>query len=133
MWKKEHGTVPDTFEGEQWQCMKVFEAGITKAGGIEAAKLRPALEDIEIESVKGKVHIRKCDHQGVQQGFMVEVVKKAGLRHAGAGGHRHLPGRKHDADLQHHDLRRLGVIAPSGPAHGLSPCGEASEGYAHRD
>ena len=93
LWKKEHGTVPDTFEGEQWQCMKVFEAGITKAGGIEAAKLRPALEDIEIESVKGKVHIRKCDHQGVQQGFMVEVVKKAGLRHAGAGGDRHLPGR----------------------------------------
>ena len=73
------GTVPDTFEGEQWQCMKVFEAGITKAGGIEAAKLRPALEDIEIESVKGKVHIRKCDHQGVQQGFMVEVVKKPGF------------------------------------------------------
>ncbi len=71
--------MPDTFEGEQWQCMKVFEAGITKAGGIEAGKLKPALEDIEIESVKGKVHIRKCDHQGVQQGFMVEVVKKAGF------------------------------------------------------
>ena len=78
-WKKEYGTYPDTFEGEQWQAMKVFEAGITKAGGIEAAKLRPALEDIEIESVKGKVHIRKCDHQGVQQGFMVEVVKKQGF------------------------------------------------------
>ena len=78
----EEGTrrrVPDTFEGEQWQCMKVFEAGITKAGGIEAAKLRPALEDIEIESVKGKVFMRKCDHQGVQQGFMVEVVKKPGF------------------------------------------------------
>ena len=90
--------MPDTFEGEQWQCMKVFEAGITKAGGIEAAKLRPALEDIEIESVKGKVLIRKCDHQGVQQGFMVEVVKKDGLRHAGARGDRDLPGRAHDAD-----------------------------------
>jgi len=79
LWKKEYGNVPDTFEGEQWQCMKVFEAGITKAGGIEAAKLRPALEDIEIESVKGKVFMRKCDHQGVQQGFMVEVVKKPGF------------------------------------------------------
>jgi len=43
-----------------------------QGGRIEAAKLRTALEDIEIESVKGKVHIRKCDHQGVQQGFMVE-------------------------------------------------------------
>ena len=79
LWKKEHTTAPDTFEGEQWQCMKVFEAGITKAGGIEADKLRPALEDIEIESVKGKVHIRKCDHQGVQQGFMVRVVQKPGF------------------------------------------------------
>src|SRR6195256_863673 len=79
LWKKEHGTVPDTFEGEQWQCMKVFEAGIIKAGGTEAAKLRPALEDIEIESIKGKVQIRKCDHQGGQQGFMVEVVKKQGF------------------------------------------------------
>ena len=79
MWKKEYNTVPDTFEGEQWQCMKVFDAGITKAGGIEADKLRPALEDIEIESVKGKVFMRKCDHQGVQQGFMVEVVKKPGF------------------------------------------------------
>jgi hypothetical protein len=59
--------------------MKVLEAGITKAGGIEAAKLRPALEDIEVESVKGKVLMRKCDHQGVQQGFMVEVKKKAGF------------------------------------------------------
>ena len=29
--------------------MKVFDAGITKAGGIEADKLRPALEDIEID------------------------------------------------------------------------------------
>jgi branched-chain amino acid transport system substrate-binding protein len=79
LWKQEHKTVPDTFEGEQWQCMKVFEAGITKAGGIEADKLRPALEDLEIESVKGKVFMRKCDHQGVQQGFMVRVVRKQGF------------------------------------------------------
>ena len=78
-WKKEYNAMPDTFEGEQWQCMKVFDAGITKAGGIEADKLRPALEDIEIESVKGKVFMRKCDHQGVQQGFMVEVVKQPGF------------------------------------------------------
>jgi branched-chain amino acid transport system substrate-binding protein len=78
-WKKEYGNPPDTFEGEQWQAMKVLEAGIVKAGGTEAAKLRPALEDLEVESVKGKVLMRKCDHQGVQQGFMVEVKKKAGF------------------------------------------------------
>jgi branched-chain amino acid transport system substrate-binding protein len=59
--------------------MKVFEAGIMKAGSEAAEKLRPALEGLDIESVKGKVSIRKCDHQGVQQGFMVKVVKKDGF------------------------------------------------------
>lgn len=81
-WKKEHeGLVPDQFEGEQWQCMRVFEAGITKAGGIDADKLRPALEDLVIDDIKGKVHMRKCDHQGVQQGFVVKAVKKEGYSH----------------------------------------------------
>ena len=75
LWQAEHKTMPDTFEGEQWQCMKVFEAGIAKAGGIEADKLRPALEELTIESVKGKVHMRKCDHQGENQGFIVKVAK----------------------------------------------------------
>ena len=82
LWKKAHdGLVPDQFEGEQWQCMRVFEAGIVKAGGIEADKLRPALEDLTIDDIKGKVHMRKCDHQGVQQGFIVKAVKKEGYSH----------------------------------------------------
>lgn len=76
LWKKEFGNVPDTFEGEQWQCMKVFQAAIEKAGTIDADKLRVALETLEIESVKGKIAFRKCDHQAVQQGFMVKVVKE---------------------------------------------------------
>jgi branched-chain amino acid transport system substrate-binding protein len=81
-WRKDHnGLVPDQFEGEQWQCQQIFEAGITKAGSIEADKLRPALEDIVIDDIKGKVHIRKCDHQGVQQGFVVKAVKKEGFDH----------------------------------------------------
>lgn len=81
-WRKEHnGLVPDQFEGEQWQCQQVFQAGITKAGSIEADKLRPALEDIVIDDIKGRVHIRKCDHQGVQPGFVVKAVKKAGFDH----------------------------------------------------
>jgi branched-chain amino acid transport system substrate-binding protein len=81
-WRKEHnGLVPDQFEGEQWQCQQVFQAGITKAGSIEADKLRPALEDIVIDDIKGKVHMRKCDHQGVQAGFVVKAVKKEGFDH----------------------------------------------------
>ncbi len=82
LWKAEHGgQVPDQFEGEQWQCQKVFEAGIAKAGSIEADKLRPALEDLTIDDLKGKVHMRKCDHQGVQQGFVFKAAKKEGFSH----------------------------------------------------
>jgi branched-chain amino acid transport system substrate-binding protein len=81
-WRKEHNNlVPDQFEGEQWQCQQVFEAGIVKAGSIEADKLRPALEDIVIDDIKGRVHMRKCDHQGVQAGFVIKAVKKEGFDH----------------------------------------------------
>ena len=82
IWRKEYdGLVPDQFEGEQWQCQQVFVAGITKAGSIEADKLRPALEDLTIDDIKGKVHMRKCDHQGVQQGFVVKASKREGFSH----------------------------------------------------
>src|SRR3984957_15555125 len=30
-WQKEHGTVPDVFEGEQWQACLMLQAGIEKA------------------------------------------------------------------------------------------------------
>ena len=93
--------------------MKMFEAGIRKAGGIEAAKLRPALEDREIESIKGKVFMRKCDHQGVQQGFIVKVVKQ-GDPHAGARGDRDLPGRPDDARMQQDGVQGLSkTVIPS--------------------
>jgi branched-chain amino acid transport system substrate-binding protein len=78
-WKREYGVVPDVFEGEQWQACQILQAGIEKAGGIEPDKLRPALETIEYDGIKGKVAMRACDHQGVQQGFMVKVVRKEGF------------------------------------------------------
>ena len=82
LWKQEHGgQVPDQFEGEQWQCQRVFEAGITKAGSIEADKLRPALEGLTIDDIKGQVHMRTCDHQGVQQGFIFKAAHKEGYSH----------------------------------------------------
>ena len=39
-------------------------------------QIAPALETVEIDSIKGKVAMRACDHQAVQQGFMVKVVKQ---------------------------------------------------------
>jgi len=77
-WKKEYGNVPDVFEGEQWQACQMLQQGIEKAGSIDAEKLRPALETVAIDGIKGKVAMRACDHQAVQQGFMVKVVRKAG-------------------------------------------------------
>ncbi len=78
LWEKAHGGPPDIFEGEQWQACQVLAAGITKAGSIDPAKLRPALETVAIDSIKGHVAMRACDHQAVQQGFMVQVSKPAG-------------------------------------------------------
>jgi branched-chain amino acid transport system substrate-binding protein len=79
MWQKAHGdALPDTFEGEQWQACQILAAGIAKAGSIAPEKLRPALEAVAIDGIKGKVAMRACDHQAEQQGFMVKVVKKPG-------------------------------------------------------
>jgi branched-chain amino acid transport system substrate-binding protein len=77
-WQKEYGVLPDVFEGEQWQAGLILAAGIEKAGSIDANKLRPALETVAIDSIKGHVAMRACDHQAVQQGFMVRVEKKPG-------------------------------------------------------
>jgi len=66
--------------GRQWQACQILQAGIEKAGSIEADKLRPALETVAVDSIKGHVAIRACDHQAVQGGYMVKVVKKEGTR-----------------------------------------------------
>ncbi|MGC2415577.1 MAG: ABC transporter substrate-binding protein, partial [Stellaceae bacterium] len=81
LWQKEHGNVPDTFEGEQWQALQVLAAGIEMAKGTETKALREMLEMVTIDDIKGHVAMRKCDHQAVQGGFMVKAVKKEGVAH----------------------------------------------------
>jgi branched-chain amino acid transport system substrate-binding protein len=78
---KDTGGVPDQFEGEAYHGLVALTAGIEKAKSIEPDPLRVALEDLEIDSIKGKVKLRKCDHQGVQQGYMVQVANRAGFSH----------------------------------------------------
>jgi branched-chain amino acid transport system substrate-binding protein len=80
-WQAEYHTLPDMFEGDQYQSCVVLQAGIEKAGSIEAAKLRAALEGLEVDSIKGRVVMRACDHQGEQQGFVIKVVKREGMEH----------------------------------------------------
>lgn len=80
-WQAEYGRLPQMFEGDQYQSCVVMQAGIEKAGSIEAAKLRAALEGLVVTSVKGPITMRACDHQAEQPGFVVKVVKKEGLEH----------------------------------------------------
>ncbi|MDR3531068.1 MAG: ABC transporter substrate-binding protein [Rhodopila sp.] len=80
-WQAEYGRPPDLFEGDQYQSCKVLQAGIEKAGSIEAAKLRTALEGLAVTSVKGPIVMRACDHQAEQPGFIVKVVKREGMEH----------------------------------------------------
>jgi branched-chain amino acid transport system substrate-binding protein len=80
-WQAEYRTPPDMFEGDQYQSCVVLKAGIEKAGSIEAAKLRAALEGLEVDSIKGRVVMRACDHQGEQRGFVIKIVKREGMAH----------------------------------------------------
>ena len=70
--------VPDTFDGEQYQALQVLFRAIDKARSTETAPLIKAMEGLEVTSVKGKVVMRECDHQGAQQGFVVKAVKRPG-------------------------------------------------------
>jgi branched-chain amino acid transport system substrate-binding protein len=61
-------------DGEMYQALQILFAAIEKADSIDPAKLVPAMEDLEVNSVKGPVLMRKCDHQGENQGFVVKVA-----------------------------------------------------------
>jgi branched-chain amino acid transport system substrate-binding protein len=66
--------LPDWTDGELYQALDILFAGIKKANSIEPDKLVPALEDIEVTSIKGPIKVRKCDHQGMNPGIVVKVV-----------------------------------------------------------
>ena len=72
---KEHGEVPDQFDGEAYHGLAVLTQGIEAAKSIEAEPLRKAMEGMVHDGIKGKVTMRACDHQGEQQGHIVQVAK----------------------------------------------------------
>jgi branched-chain amino acid transport system substrate-binding protein len=67
--------IPDWTDGEIYQALQVLFKAIEKADSTEPKKLVAAMEDLEVTSVKGPVLMRKCDHQGENQGFVVKVVQ----------------------------------------------------------
>lgn len=78
MWQKEYGNPPDNNEGDQWQACQVLGDAITRAGSTDLEPLKAALTTVKLESIKGSIAMRACDHQVIQPGFMVKVVKQQG-------------------------------------------------------
>lgn len=73
----EYKEIPDWTDGEIYQALKILFAAMEKADSTEADKLVPAMEGLEVTSVKGAVLMRKCDHQGENQGFVVRVAESS--------------------------------------------------------
>jgi branched-chain amino acid transport system substrate-binding protein len=73
---KEHkNELPDWTDGEMYQALMILFAAIEKAKSDEPMKIVAAMEDLEVTSVKGPIKMRKCDHQGENQGFVVKVAQ----------------------------------------------------------
>ena len=84
LWTKEYGNAPDNNEGDQWQACQVLGDAITRAGSADIEPLKAALLTVNMDSIKGHIAMRECDHQVIQPGFMVKVVKQAGSAVPGA-------------------------------------------------
>ncbi len=92
-WQKEYGAEPDVFEGEQWQACQMPAGGHRKGEEHRGRQAACRAGDCGGRSIKGHVAMRACDHQAVQGGYMVKVVKKEGVQDTGPGDHRHLSRR----------------------------------------
>ena len=75
----EYKEIPDWSDGEMYQALMILFAAIEKARSDEPMRIVAAMEDLEVTSVKGPIKMRKCDHQGENQGFVVRVGQHKGF------------------------------------------------------
>jgi branched-chain amino acid transport system substrate-binding protein len=75
----EYKEIPDWTDGEMYQALMILFAAIEKARSDEPMRIVAAMEDLEVTSVKGPIKMRKCDHQGENQGFVVKVGQHKGF------------------------------------------------------
>lgn len=75
LFRAEYNDIPDTWEGEMWQTLDFLGQAIRRAKSVDATALRTALDGLEIESVKGKIKMRACDHQAEQPVFIARLDK----------------------------------------------------------
>jgi branched-chain amino acid transport system substrate-binding protein len=71
-----HNVYPDMFDGETYEGLEWLTQVIQKAGTADDVdKIIETWEDSTYEGLEGSFLMRKCDHQAVQPGFVVEAVK----------------------------------------------------------
>jgi branched-chain amino acid transport system substrate-binding protein len=71
-----HKVYPDMFDGETYEGLEWLTQVIQKAGTADDIdKIIEAWEDSTYQGLEGTFTMRKCDHQAVQPGFVVEAVK----------------------------------------------------------
>jgi branched-chain amino acid transport system substrate-binding protein len=78
LFTKEIKDTPDWNDGEQWKALQFIGAAIKKANSIKSAELVAALNDMELDTIKGPAKFRACDHQSLEEGFVVQVDKVDG-------------------------------------------------------
>lgn len=77
-----HGVYPDMFDGETYEGLEWLAQVIQKVGTADdVEKVIDAWEDSSYEGLEGPFFMRKCDHQAVQPGFVVEAVKDPNYPH----------------------------------------------------
>lgn len=75
LFKAQYNDIPDTWEGETWQGLNFLAEAIRRAKSVDPIAVRSALNDLEMETVKGKVKLRACDHQAEQSVFVGRLEK----------------------------------------------------------
>jgi branched-chain amino acid transport system substrate-binding protein len=75
MFTKEIKETPDWNDGEQWKALQFIATAIKKANTTKSTDLIKALDGMELDTVKGKASFRACDHQSMEDGFVVQVDK----------------------------------------------------------
>lgn len=75
MFTKEIKEIPDWNDGEQWKAFQFISSAIQKTNSTKSTALIKALEGMELDTVKGKASFRACDHQSMEDGFVVQVDK----------------------------------------------------------
>jgi len=66
---------PDLFTAGGFVAASALIAGIKKANSVDTDKLVAALENLEFDTPKGKIQLRKEDHQGLQTQYAFKVKK----------------------------------------------------------